>query len=89
MLLDGSFAGYLQTGCPILQDLEIKDCSFDDFKEIVSSTLKSLTFYGCIVKRRPYAEKWRVRVTAPCLMSIANGYGWRNVITLSTLLLSP
>ena len=89
VLLDGGFASYLRTGCPVLRDLELKGCALDDFEEIVSGTLKSLTFYGCTAKRRRNADKWRVRVTAPCLLSIANGCGWGNVITLSTLLLSP
>lgn len=88
VLLDGGgdgFAGCLRTGgCPVLQDLELKDCAFDDFEEIVSGTLRSLTLYGCTAKRRLDAEKWRVRVTAPCLVSIAIGWGWWNVITLST-----
>jgi hypothetical protein len=89
VLLDSGFADGLRTGYPVLQDLDLKDCALEDFEEIVSGTLKSLTFYDCIATRRPYAEKSRVRVTAPCLVSIANGYGWWNVITLSTLLLSP
>lgn len=68
---------------PVLEDLELKNCGFADFQEIVSGTLKSLTVDDCFAKQPPADDKWRVRVTATRLVSLT--YRRLKHIRLSTL----
>jgi hypothetical protein len=45
--LDGTFTQQLRSGCPVLNDLELKFCRFHSIAEIVSCTLKNLTIQHC------------------------------------------
>ncbi|XP_047070099.1 MEIOTIC F-BOX protein MOF-like [Lolium rigidum] len=45
--LDGTFTQQLRSGCPVLDDLELKFCRFHNIAEIVSCTLKNLTIQHC------------------------------------------
>ncbi|KAL6839566.1 hypothetical protein ACP4OV_030505 [Aristida adscensionis] len=61
--LDKSFTLHLRSGCPILEDLEIKRCHIA-YPEFISCTLKNLTIEDC----ETYCGNM-VTVTAPGLLS--------------------
>ncbi|OEL20992.1 hypothetical protein BAE44_0017993 [Dichanthelium oligosanthes] len=69
--LDGGFAGHLRSQCPVLEELELKDCDCD-FQEIASATLKRLAIEG---SRRVYDDgDLPFSVAAPALASLRLGF---------------
>ncbi|EEE60511.1 hypothetical protein OsJ_13828 [Oryza sativa Japonica Group] len=47
VVLDGGFGECIRSWCPVLEAMELKACIFEDLKEIVSSTIKSLAIVDC------------------------------------------
>nr|CAH66228.1 H0825G02.5 [Oryza sativa] len=47
LVLDGGFGECIRSWCPVLEAMELKACIFEDLKEIVSSTIKSLAIVDC------------------------------------------
>uniref|UniRef100_A0ACD5UBS4 Uncharacterized protein n=1 Tax=Avena sativa TaxID=4498 RepID=A0ACD5UBS4_AVESA len=49
--LGRTFTQQLRSGCPVLDDLELKFCMLPDDAEIVSCTLKNLTIEDCVATK--------------------------------------
>jgi hypothetical protein len=77
--LDRTFAEQIRSGCPVLDDLELKRCKLEDDVEIASGTLKNLTIEDCTTSNPSSLTIKTASLTHLQLFITAFGQNWHAV----------